>query len=160
PTSQTVNAGSSVDYTVNTAVLIGAAQTINLAITGLPAGVTASFNPTTITAGGSSTLTLLASASAGSVSSNFTVSGIGTTSTHTTSASITVVNNNQPPTVSITSPTAGSTVSGTITVSANAADADGTVASVRFTLPDGSNVTDTTAPFSTTFDTTRVPNGA
>ena len=160
PASQSVNAGSSVNYTVNTAVLTGAAQTINLAITGLPSGVTASFNPTTITAGNSSTLTLLASSSAGSVTANFTVSGIGTVSTHTTSASITVVNNNQPPTVSITSPTAGSTVSGTITVSANASDADGTVASVRFNLPDGTSVTDTTAPFSTTFDTTRVTNGA
>src|SRR6185436_11627334 len=28
------------------------------------------------------------------------------------------------------------------------------------TMPDGSTVTDTTAPFATTFDTTRVPDGA
>jgi len=160
PTSQSVNAGSSINYTVNTAVLVGAAQTINLSISGLPSGVTASFNPATVTAGNSSTLTLTAAATTGSVSSNFTVTGTGTQSTHTASASVTVINNNQPPTVSITSPTAGSTVSGTITVSANAADADGTVASVRFTLPDGSTVVDTTAPFSTTFDTTRVANGA
>jgi bacterial leucyl aminopeptidase len=67
---------------------------------------------------------------------------------------------NSPPTVSITAPTAGSTVSGTITVSANAADSDGTVASVRFELPNGTSVTDTTAPFSTTFNTALVSNGA
>jgi bacterial leucyl aminopeptidase len=67
---------------------------------------------------------------------------------------------NNPPTVSITAPTAGSTVSGTITVSANAADSDGTVASVRFDLPNGTSVTDTTAPYSTTFNTTAVANGA
>jgi len=160
PASQSVNAGSSVSYTVSSTVLTGAPQSIGLGITGLPSGVTATFNPTTITAGGSSTLTLLASSSAGSVTANFTVTGTGTSATHTTSASVTVVNNNQPPTVSITSPTAGSTVSGTITVSADAADADGVVANVRFTLPDGSNVTDTTAPYSTTFDTTKVANGA
>ncbi|MEZ4360542.1 MAG: M20/M25/M40 family metallo-hydrolase [Kofleriaceae bacterium] len=67
---------------------------------------------------------------------------------------------NNPPTVSVTAPTAGSTVSGTITVSATAADSDGTVASVRFDLPDGSTVTDTTAPYSATFNTTLVANGA
>ncbi|HEX8111745.1 MAG TPA: proprotein convertase P-domain-containing protein, partial [Kofleriaceae bacterium] len=67
---------------------------------------------------------------------------------------------NQPPTVSITSPTSGSTVTGTITVSANASDPDGPIASVKFDLPDGTSVTDTAAPFSTTFDTTNVANGS
>jgi serine protease len=70
------------------------------------------------------------------------------------------VANNRPPTVSITSPVDGSTVSGTITVSANASDPDGTIASVRFDLPDGTSVTDTTAPYSTAFDTTRIANGS
>jgi subtilisin-like proprotein convertase family protein len=159
PTSQSVISGSSVSYTINTAVLIGAAQTVNLSISGLPSGVTASFNPTSVTAGNSSTLTLTAAANAPSAAATLTVTGTGT-STHTTSASITVVNNNQPPTVSITSPTNGSTVSGTLIVSADASDADGTVVSVQFTLPDGSTVTDTTAPFTTTFDTTRIASGA
>jgi subtilisin-like proprotein convertase family protein len=67
---------------------------------------------------------------------------------------------NTPPTVSFTAPAAGATVSGTITVSASAADADGTVASVRFNLPDGSVVTDTTAPYSTTWNTATVADGA
>ncbi|MBK7533921.1 MAG: S8 family serine peptidase [Myxococcales bacterium] len=67
---------------------------------------------------------------------------------------------NLPPTASITAPTNGSTVTGTITVSANAADSDGTVASVRFNLPDGTAVTDTTAPYSTTWNTATVANGA
>ena len=77
--------------------------------------------------------------------------------TATTTVTVTVANN-QPPTVTFTSPTNGQTVSGTITVSANATDADGTVASVRFDLPDGTSVTDTAAPFTTTFDTTKVAN--
>jgi subtilisin-like proprotein convertase family protein len=67
---------------------------------------------------------------------------------------------NLPPTASITSPANGATVSGTISITANAADSDGTVASVAFALPDGTTVTDTTAPYSASFDTTRVANGA
>ncbi|MEZ4363463.1 MAG: S8 family serine peptidase [Kofleriaceae bacterium] len=67
---------------------------------------------------------------------------------------------NVPPTVSITAPAAGATVSGTVTVSATAADSDGTVASVRFNLPDGSTVVDSTAPYSTTWNSTTVANGA
>ncbi len=160
PTSQTVAAGSSTSYTVNTAVTAGAAQTVNLSVSGLPAGVTGSFNPTSVTAGGSSTLTLTVASTTGAGTTSFTITGTGTSATHTASASVTVTNTNQAPTVSFTSPTAGSTVSGTITVAANAADADGTVASVKFTLPDGTSVTDTTSPFSTTFDTTKVANGS
>jgi subtilisin-like proprotein convertase family protein len=159
PTSQTVNAGASTTYTIRTTVLSGAAQNIALSVAGLPAGVTGSFNPTTVLAGNNSTLTLTVAATAAAGTTSFTITGTGTTVTHTASASVTVVNNNQPPTVTITSPTAGSTVSGTITVSANATDADGTVASVRFGLPDGTSVTDTTAPFATTFDTTKVIDG-
>ncbi len=67
---------------------------------------------------------------------------------------------NQAPTASITAPASGATVSGTITVSANATDADGTIASVRFALPDGTSVTDTTAPYSTTWNTATVGNGS
>ena len=67
---------------------------------------------------------------------------------------------NLPPTVSITSPASGATVSGSITISATAADSDGTVASVRFNLPDGTSVTDTTAPYSATWNTATVANGA
>lgn len=67
---------------------------------------------------------------------------------------------NLPPTTSITSPANGATVSGSITVTANAADSDGTVASVRFSLPDGTSVTDTTAPYSATWNTATVANGS
>jgi subtilisin family serine protease len=66
---------------------------------------------------------------------------------------------NQAPTVSITAPATGTTVTGTVTVTANAADSDGAVASVRFNLPDGTVVTDTTAPYSTTWSSATVTNG-
>src|SRR5262249_50046850 len=128
---------------------------------GLPAGVTGSFNPPSVTAGGSSTLTLTVAATATAGTTQFTITGTGTSATHTVNASVTVVNNtNAAPTVTITSPTNGSTVRRTITVAATATDSDGTVASVRFDLPDGTSLTDTTAPFSTKLDTRLDANGS
>jgi len=64
-----------------------------------------------------------------------------------------------PPSVAITSPANNSTVSGTQTVSATASDADG-IASVQFKL-NGTNLgsADTSAPYSTIWDTTSVING-
>ena len=67
---------------------------------------------------------------------------------------------NQPPTVAVTSPADGSTVSGEVLVSADAADADGTVARVSFALPDGSTVDDDTAPYELAWDSTTVGDGA
>ncbi|HET7506365.1 MAG TPA: proprotein convertase P-domain-containing protein [Kofleriaceae bacterium] len=164
PTSQTVVAGSSTTYTINTAVLTPPAQTINLTVSGLPTGVTASFSPATITAGQSSTLTVTTTTSTPASTSQLTITGTSTgtpTVTRTANASLTVTNINNPPTVTITAPTNGATVSGAaVPVAATATDSDGTVVSVRFDLPGGVTVTDTTAPFSTTFDSTRVPNGA
>ena len=47
--------------TVSTAVTSGSAQAVGLSAAGLPSGATASFSPTSVTAGGSSTLTLATS---------------------------------------------------------------------------------------------------
>jgi subtilisin-like proprotein convertase family protein len=160
PSSGSVTAGASTTFTINTAVLTGTAETINLSVAGLPAGVTASFSPASVVAGGTSTLTVTAAATAAATTAQLTVTGTAASATHSANIALTVVNGNQAPTVTITAPTAGSTVSGTITVSANAADADGTVASVRFDLPNGTTVTDTTAPYSTTFNTALVADGA
>jgi len=64
-----------------------------------------------------------------------------------------------PPTVYITNPADGTTVSGMITVSAEAADEVGVVG-VQFQV-DGSNLgaEDTSAPYSTPWDTRAAPNG-
>jgi len=67
---------------------------------------------------------------------------------------------NAAPTASIVSPVGGSSLTGTVTVTASASDSDGSVAKVTFKLPDGSSVTDTTAPYSVTWDSTTVPDGA
>jgi glucose/arabinose dehydrogenase/chitodextrinase len=64
-----------------------------------------------------------------------------------------------PPAASITSPASGSVVSGSVAVSATASDNVG-VAGVQFLL-DGANLgaEDTSAPYSTTWDTTTASNG-
>ena len=66
---------------------------------------------------------------------------------------------NTPPTVSITSPASGATVSGTITVTATASDNRG-VAGVQFFLDGVPGADDTTAPYSTSWDTTTAGNGS
>ena len=65
-----------------------------------------------------------------------------------------------PPTVAVTAPAAGSTVSATISVTATAGD-DDAVAGVQFKL-DGSNLgaEDTTAPYTTSWDTQTATNGS
>jgi len=64
------------------------------------------------------------------------------------------------PTISMTAPTNGSSVSGITTISANASDNNG-VAGVQF-LINGNNlgIEDTTPPYSTSWNTTSVANGA
>ena len=160
PTSQTVAAGASTTYAINTAVISGAAQTINLSVSGLPAGASGTFSPASVTAGGSSTLTVAVAAGTGASTTNFTITGTGASATHNASASLTITNNNVPPTVAITSPASGATVSGVVNVAATASDTDGTIASVRFNLPDGTSATVTSPPFATTWNSATVPDGA
>jgi sugar lactone lactonase YvrE len=56
--------GHSMNYTVNVSALYGFTGTVALTVSGLPAGVTASFSPASITTSGSATLTLTAAYSA------------------------------------------------------------------------------------------------
>jgi subtilisin family serine protease len=64
-----------------------------------------------------------------------------------------------PPTTSITSPSNGATVSGTVTVSASASDNVG-VTRVEFFVDGALAATDTTSPYSFSWNTTTVANGS
>lgn len=66
---------------------------------------------------------------------------------------------NELPTVAITSPANGAEVEGLVAIAATAEDADGTVAKVTFSLPDGTTVEDTTAPYTAAWDSTTVADG-
>ncbi len=63
------------------------------------------------------------------------------------------------PTVSITAPAGGSTVSGTVAVNATASDNVG-VSKVEFYLDGAIRATDTTSPYSWSWDTTQFANGS
>ncbi|WNG57116.1 hypothetical protein F0U59_21860 [Archangium gephyra] len=74
PSSQSAQAGRAVSYTVTTQ----GQGTLSLAAVGLPSGVTATFSPSTVTAGQSSTLTLSTTSSTAMGSYAFTVEGTDT----------------------------------------------------------------------------------
>lgn len=90
PSSATVTAGSSATSTISTVVTSGSAQTVALTANGLPTGASASFNLSSVTAGGSSTLTITTSSSTPTGPSTVTVTGTGTSATHTTTVTLTV----------------------------------------------------------------------
>jgi hypothetical protein len=90
PTSRTIRIGTSGAYTVSTAVTLGVAQTVRFTATGLPRGVTATFNPTSVTAGGSSTLRVTVGTTASPASTSFTVTGRGTSATHAVAPQLTI----------------------------------------------------------------------
>jgi hypothetical protein len=93
----TLAQGTPGSSTISTAVTSGSASTVNLSVSGVPTGATASFNPTSITAGNSSTLTVNAgSASPGTYS--LTVTGTSSSATHSTPLTLTVKKPQQAPT--------------------------------------------------------------
>lgn len=72
-TGVTIYPGQTVNTTVTVVPKYGFNGSVNLAVNGLPAGVTGSFSPTTTT--GTSTLTLVASSSAIATTTTFTITG-------------------------------------------------------------------------------------
>ncbi|UXY31981.1 hypothetical protein [Streptomyces sp. HUAS TT20] len=90
PASAGVTAGASATTTVSTAVTSGTAQSVSLSASGLPSGATATCNPTSVTAGNSSTLTVATSSSTPAGTCNITVTGTGSSATHTATYTLTV----------------------------------------------------------------------
>jgi len=95
PSSNSVAAGGTVTYTVNTNAISGFLGSIALSASGLPAGATASYSPATVTGAGSSTLTVTTTGSTPVGTSTLTLTGVSGTLTHTTTVSLVV--NAQPP---------------------------------------------------------------
>jgi hypothetical protein len=84
PGSQTVVQGHSVAYTATAAALLGFNGSVTFSATGLPAGATVSFNPASVTGGGSSSMTLTAGAGTPSGSYTITITGSSGSLTHST----------------------------------------------------------------------------
>jgi Pro-kumamolisin, activation domain len=122
PASVTIAQGSSGTSKVSTTVAGGFDSAIALSASGLPSGVTASFNPSSIAApgSGSSTLTLTASSSAATGTYTVTITGTGGGLTHTTTVALTVSTGSTPSFTLTANPTSvtvqpGSTGTSTIT---------------------------------------------
>ncbi|MFE6050595.1 glycosyl hydrolase family 18 protein [Kitasatospora sp. NPDC056446] len=83
PNSGTVTAGSSTSATIATAVTAGSAQSVNLTVSGAPAGVTATVTPGSVTAGNSATLNITTTSSVAPGSYPITVTGTAASGSHT-----------------------------------------------------------------------------
>ena len=123
PSSRSVAQGGQTTYTVTTGALGGFGSAVALRVTGLPSGVTASFNPTSITGSGSSTLTLTASAGASTGTVTLTITGTSGALAHSATPSLTVTGAGPAPDFSVAvapasrSTTRGSSATYGVTVS-------------------------------------------
>ena len=90
PASLSVARSSSVTATVSVSVTAGAAQSVVLGASGMPAGVTASFSPASVTTGSSARLTLSTGATTAGGTYNVVITGTGVSATRTTSVSLVV----------------------------------------------------------------------
>lgn len=90
PGTQSVTPGNNTSFTVNVAGTNYFSDTVNLAVTGLPAGVSASFSTNSIAGTGSATLTVTASNSAAIGTFPLTIQGVDGNLTNTATVNLMV----------------------------------------------------------------------
>jgi hypothetical protein len=90
PNSLSIAQGQSGASTIGTAVLAGPASTVTFSASGQPAGTTVSFSPASVSAGGSSTMTVNVGTGTVTGNSTITVTGTSPTATHTVTVALTV----------------------------------------------------------------------
>ena len=90
PSSKSIVVGANGTFTATVAAVSGFSGVVGFTVSGLPSGVTAGFNPATVTGSGSSTLTL--TVAAGTVVGTYplTITGTSGILVHTAGASLTV----------------------------------------------------------------------
>jgi kumamolisin len=89
-TAVSVVQGSNGTSTISTSVTGGFNSAIALSVSGLPSGVTASFNPASVTGAGTSTLTFTTAATTAAGNYSITVTGTSGTTSHTATVTLTV----------------------------------------------------------------------
>jgi len=90
PSSQSVAAGNSAPYTATIGALNGFSGSVALSVSGLPAGATAGFSPTTVTGSGSSILTLSTTATTVPGTYPVVITATSGSLSHTANISLTV----------------------------------------------------------------------
>ena len=88
PSSQTILQGASTTYTVNQTAVANYAATVTYSVSGLPAGATASFSPASITASGTTTLSIATTLTTPAGNYSLTITGTDGTLTHTASVNL------------------------------------------------------------------------
>ncbi len=157
PGSMTVSAGRSATVAVQTSVQSGVAGPIELSATGAPAGITISFEPSVVTAGRSSVLTISASPSAAAAATSCTVHARFGSVARELPLPLTILS---APAVFWVSPAAGSSLSGTAALVADADVSPGArLQSLQFFVDGISVGTGTTSPASLAWDTALASNG-
>jgi hypothetical protein len=146
PGTQSAVQGGSTTYTATITALNGFTGTVNLAASGLPTGVTASFNPTSITNAGSSVMTVNVGASTVTGTYPLTITATSGALSHTAGTSLTVTQSAPAPDFSIgASPSTQSVVQGsntTYTTTITALNSfTGTVNLAASGLPTGATAT-------------------
>jgi endo-1,4-beta-D-glucanase Y len=90
PASGSVTAGASATTTVSTTVVAGTAEAVTFTASGLPAGASATFNPPSVPAGDSSTLTIATATTTASGSYQLTITGGAASASHSIGYTLTV----------------------------------------------------------------------
>src|SRR5581483_2655885 len=90
PATQSVQPGSSVNYTATLTAQNGYASATNLTLSGLPTGATASFNPQSLTGSGNSQLTITTASSTPVGTYPITITASGSSLSHAAKATLTV----------------------------------------------------------------------
>jgi hypothetical protein len=90
PTSVMLNTGTSASVSVSLTALAGFNSPVSLSVSGAPPGITATFNPSTVTPTGTGTLVLAADASVSPGNYSLVVNGSGWGKSHSAAANVTV----------------------------------------------------------------------
>ncbi len=110
PSTASVNQGGSTPYTVSVGAVNGFSGSVNLSVSGLPAGATGTFNPTSVGAGATSALTIRAATSTPVGNSTLTITGTNGSLTHSATVTLDVI---APPSFTLTAaPTSASVKQG------------------------------------------------
>ena len=110
PASQTVTAGNSTSFTVNVGAVNSFSGTVGLVESGMPAGMLASCNPSSITASGSCTLTVSTTSSTAAGTYTLSITGTSGSEIHSTQVSVTVNANTTNPDFSLSASPASQNV--------------------------------------------------
>lgn len=152
PASQTVTAGAGTSYTATVTPSNGFTGVVNFSLSGLPTGASASFNPTSVTGSGSSTMSVSTSTTTPSGTYTLTITGTSGTTSHSTTVTLIVTGGVSPDFTISVSPaslnvTRGTTGRYTVTIGA----VNGFSGTVSLSVTGlGSRVTGTFSPTSVT----------